>query len=142
MQMDQSATAQELQDLGQAFADFSDKLDAYITNLPDPFSPDALRLRQIATHIAAEATKLGGLAIALLSAGVAEAVSGLQDQIGKAKDALGSINDVKAGLSVAAAILSVAANIATGQPLASAGSVVTLIQSLQNALGATKPNNG
>ena len=131
-------TPQELIALEDALDDFSDRLDDYIKDAPNPITPAIQQLRLMDTHIAADAATIGRIAVEQMAADVISALSELNVQITSAKSTLSEINNVKTAISIAAAVLSVAANVSTGNPLGAASSVVALVQTLQGAVSASK----
>ncbi len=135
-------TAQALVDLSNALSDFSDKLDDYIKSSGDPFTPVMQQLRNMDTHIAADADLIGRLAVEALANEVRTAISDLNDQVKVARTTLDSIHNVKTALSIVAAVLSTAAAISTGNPLASAQSVLSLAQVIASAVQASNSAGG
>ena len=129
-----SDTPQELIALSDALSDFSDKLDDFIKSSGNPFTPAMQQLRNLDTHIAADAALIARLAVEAMADDVRSAVVELKRQVNRAEETLQNIRKVKAALSVVAAVLSVAASISTGDPLASAKSVLGLVQVISNAV--------
>lgn len=127
-------TPQTLVDLSNALSDFSDRLDDYIKSSGDPFTPVMQQLRNMDTHIAADADLIGRLAVEALANDVSAAISDLNDQVKAAKTTLDNIANVKTALSIVAAVLSTAAAISSGNPLASAQSVLSLAQVIASAV--------
>ena len=131
-------TPQALVDLSDALSDFSDKLDEYIKSSGDPFTPVMQQLRNLDTHIAADAALMARLAVEAMADDVRAAVADLKNQTNRARQTLQNIQNVKTALGLAAAVLSVAATISTGDPLASSKSVLALVQVISNAVDATR----
>jgi hypothetical protein len=125
---------QALVDLSNALSDFSDKLDDFIKSSGDPFTPAMQQLRNLDTHIAADAALIARLAVEAMADDVRSAVADLKNQVDRAKQTLQNIKNVKTALSLVAAVLSVTASISTGDPLASAKSVLALVQVISNAV--------
>lgn len=121
-------TPQALVDLANALSDFSDKLDEFIKSSGNPFTPAMQQLRNLDTHIAADAATIARLAVESMADEVRSALSDLKNQVNRAKQTLQNIRNVKTALSLVAAVLSVAASVSTGDPLASAKSVLALVQ--------------
>lgn len=126
-------TPQELIHLSDALSDFSDKLDDYIKASGNPFTPAMQQLRNLDTHVAADAALIARLAVEAMAQDVKSAVNDLKKQVDRAKETLQNITNVKTALSLVAAVLSVAASMSTGDPLASAKSVLALVNVLSNA---------
>lgn len=131
------ATPQELIHLSDALSDFSDRLDDYIKASGNPFTPAMQQLRNLDTHIAADAALIARIAVEAMAHDVQSAVNDLKNQVDRAKETLQNITNVKTALSLVAAVFSVAASISTGDPLASAKSVLALVNVLSNAVDAT-----
>jgi hypothetical protein len=129
-----SGTPQALVDLSNALSDFSDKLDDFIKSSGNPFTPAMQQLRNLDTHIAADAALIARLAVEAMADDVRSAVADLKKQVDRAKQTLQNIKNVKTALSLVAAVFSVAASISTGDPLASAKSVLALVQVISNAV--------
>lgn len=131
------ATPQALTDLSDAFSDFSDRLDDFIKASGDPFTPAMIQLRNMDTHIAADAAIAARLAVEAMAPEVGAALDDLGAQIARAKGTLDDIQNVKTALSIVAAVLSTASALASGSPLASAESVIALAQVVSSALKAS-----
>jgi len=125
---------QELIDLSDALSNFSDNLDDYIKSSGDPFTPEMQQLRNLDTHIAAAAALIARLAVEAMVDEVRTAVGDLKKQVARARQTLQDITNVKTAMSLVAAVLNVAASISTGDPLASAKSVIALVNVLSNAV--------
>lgn len=127
-------TPQELTHLSDALSNFSDKLDDYIKASGNPFTPAMQQLRNLDTHVAADAALIARLAVEAMAQDVKSAVNDLKKQVDRAKETLQNITNVKTALSLVAAVFSVAASMSTGDPLASAKSVLALVNVLSNAV--------
>jgi hypothetical protein len=125
---------QALVNLSNTLSDFSDRLDTFIKSSGNPFTPAMRQLRDLDTHLAADADLIGRLAVDSMTNEVSAAISNLGAQVITAKQTLDRINNVKLALSVVAAVFSAAAAISTGNPLASAQSVLSLAQVVSSAV--------
>ena len=136
--MPDTITLDALMILSNALSDFSDKLDDYIKDSPDPFSPEMIQLRLIDTRIAMDAKIIARIAADLAGPGVRDAIAELTAQVDRAKSALQQINDSKIAMSVVASVLSAAAATSTGNPLDAAGPVLGLANTIRGAVQAAK----
>ena len=127
---------QELIDLSDALSQFSDNVGDYIKSSGDPFTPEMQQLRNLDMHIAANAALIARLAVEAMAQNVRSALGDLKKQVDRAKETLENIEKVKTALSLVAAVFSVAASISTGDPLASAKSVIALVNVLSNTVDA------
>jgi hypothetical protein len=124
--------------VADALADFSDALDGYIKQQPDLFAPEVLQLRETDARIASQAATIARMAVAIEATDVLAALNYLQVQINSATATLAAITDSKAALGLVAGVLSAAASLATGNPLGTAQSVVSLVETLRNAISAAE----
>jgi hypothetical protein len=131
-------TPEALLELSDALSDFSDKLDDYIKDAPDPYVPEMIELRTLDGRIAMDAKIIAGIAADLAAPGVVAAIADLKVQVGKAKETLEQINDAKVALSLVASVLSAAAAISTGNPLAAAPAVIGLVNGVVGAIYAAQ----
>lgn len=135
---DTMTTPDALMGLSNELSDFSDKLDDYIKDAPDPFNPEMMQLRILDTRIAVDAKIIAGIAADLAAPGVLQAIGDLNVQVGRAKETLQEINNAKLALSLVASVLSVAAAISTGNPLGAATAVLGLVDTLKGAINAAQ----
>jgi multisubunit Na+/H+ antiporter MnhF subunit len=133
-----AASPQQLIAIADALAAFSDALDSYIKKQPNLFAPEVLRLRETDAQIASQAATIARTAVEIEAADVLAALNDLQVQINSATATLAAITDSKTALDLVAGVLSVAASLATGNPLGTAQSVVSLVETLRNAISAAE----
>jgi hypothetical protein len=136
--MPDTITSNALMTLSSALCDFSDKLDDYIKDAPDPFSAEMVQLRSFDTRIAMDAKIIAGIAAELAAPGVRDAITDLTTQVDNAKSTLRQVNDTKVALSLVASVLSVAAAISTGNPLGAACPVLGLVNAVQGTIQAAR----
>ncbi|MBY0318267.1 MAG: hypothetical protein K2X72_06045 [Reyranella sp.] len=129
-------TPDALMDLSNALSDFSDALDKIVQEAPDPYTQEMIQLGTLSTSIATDAATIAGIAADLSKPGVLQAIADLKAQVDRAQQTLKQIQNVKLVLSIVGSVLSAAAAISTGNPLAAAGAVVALVNSLSSAIDA------
>jgi hypothetical protein len=131
-----AATPAELKQLAKALSEFSRELDAYIKASTNPYTPEMQQLRALDTEISVDAADISTMAVTLEAPGVLQAIGDLKEQVGKAQQVLKDIDHVKKALSVVASVLTAAAAIVTGNPLAAAPAVLSLVDAIKGAITA------
>lgn len=132
--MPDATSPDALMELSNELSEFSDKLDDYIKDSPDPFSPEMMQMRTFDGRIAMDAKIIAGIAADLAAPGVVEAIGHLKAEVARANETLKSIENAKLALSLVASVLSAAAAISTGNPLGAAGAIMGLVNGIAGAI--------